>query len=73
MLTLHLCKFSFMPGYEVWTHHGESIYQTASIVEEEDYMRGDNRMDEMVDAIQSELKTTPEDPPTPEVNFFRHP
>jgi hypothetical protein len=26
MLTLHLCKFGFMPGYEVWTHHGEIVH-----------------------------------------------
>jgi hypothetical protein len=45
MLTLHLCKFSFMPGYEVWTHHGESVCQrTASMEEEEDDRRGDDRM-----------------------------
>jgi hypothetical protein len=26
-LTLHLCKFGFMLGYEVWTHNGESVHQ----------------------------------------------
>jgi hypothetical protein len=31
-LTLHLYKFGFMQGYEVWTHHGESVHQrTASV------------------------------------------
>jgi hypothetical protein len=25
-LTLHLCKFGFMPGYEVWMHHGEIVH-----------------------------------------------
>jgi hypothetical protein len=24
-LTLHLCKFGFMPDYEVRMHHGESV------------------------------------------------
>jgi hypothetical protein len=24
-LSLHLCKVGFMPGYEVWAHHDESI------------------------------------------------
>jgi hypothetical protein len=39
-LTLHLCKFGFMLGYEVWTHHGESVRQkTTSVAEEEDDMR----------------------------------
>jgi hypothetical protein len=67
MLTLHLCKVGFMLGYEVWMHHGESVHQTASVAVEEDYRRGDDRMDEMFDAIRSELETNPEDPPTSEV------
>jgi hypothetical protein len=27
ILTLHFCKFGFMPGYEVWMRHGESVHQ----------------------------------------------
>jgi hypothetical protein len=51
-LTLHLCLFGFMPGYEVWMHHDESVRQrTASVAEEEDDRSGDDRMDEMLDAI----------------------
>jgi hypothetical protein len=70
MLTLHLCKFGFMPGYEVWMHHGESVHQrTASSAEEEDWS-GDDRMDEMLDAIRPKLETNPEDAPTPEVQKF---
>jgi hypothetical protein len=63
-----------MPSYEVWMHHGESDRQnTASEAEEEDDRRGDNRMDEMLDAIRPELETNPKDPPTPEVHkFFGH-
>jgi hypothetical protein len=57
-----------MLGYEVWTHHSESVRQrNASMVEEEDDRRGDDRMDEMLDAIRPEFKTNSEDPPTPEV------
>jgi hypothetical protein len=33
-LSLHLYKVSFMPGYELWVHHSESVYQTTSVVEE---------------------------------------
>jgi hypothetical protein len=70
-LTLHICKFGFMPDYEVWTYHGESVHQkTASVTEEEDDRRGDNKMDEMLDAIWPELKINSEDPPTPEVQIF---
>jgi hypothetical protein len=68
MLTLHLCKFGFMPGYEVWTHHDEIVHQrTASTDEEEDDRSDDDRMDETLDAMRSELETNPEDPPTLEV------
>jgi hypothetical protein len=70
-LAMHLCKFGFMPGYDVWTHHGEPIHQrTASVAEDEDDRNGDDRMDEMPDAIQSELETNREDPPTSEVQKF---
>jgi hypothetical protein len=26
-LTKHLCRFVFMLGYEVWTHHSELVHQ----------------------------------------------
>jgi hypothetical protein len=57
-LTLHLYTFYFMPGYEVWTHHGESIRQrTASVAEEEEDRSGDDRMDEMFNAKRPKLET----------------
>jgi hypothetical protein len=37
------------------------------VAEEEDDRSGDDRMDGMLDAIQPELETNSEDPPTPEV------
>jgi hypothetical protein len=71
MLTMYLGKFGFMPGCDVWTHHSETIHQrTASVAEDEDDMSGDDRMDEMFDAIRLELKTNHEDPPTPAVQKF---
>jgi hypothetical protein len=63
---MHLCKFGFMSGYDVWMHHGETIHQrTASVAEDED-----DRMDEMLDAIRPEHETNREDPHTPEVQQF---
>jgi hypothetical protein len=66
-IAIHLCKNSFVPGYEVWTFHGES--GTRVIVEDEhDCDMGDiDRMDEMLEAIQAEVT---EDPPTMEVEAF---
>jgi hypothetical protein len=70
-LAMHLCKFGFMPDYDVWTHHGETIHQrTTFVVEDEDDKSGDDRMDEMLDAIRLELETNREDPCTPEVQKF---
>jgi hypothetical protein len=60
-----------MLGYDVWRHHCETIHQrTASMAEDEDDRSGDDKMDEMLDAIRSELETNREDPPTPEVQKF---
>jgi hypothetical protein len=68
---MHLCKFGFMPGYDVWMHHGETIHQrTTSVIEDEDDRSGDDRMDEMFDAIRSKLEINHEDPPTPKVQKF---
>jgi hypothetical protein len=66
-LTLHLCKFGFMPDYEVWMHHDEIVHQrTASVAEEDDDRNGDDKMDVMLNAIRPELETNPE----PEVQKF---
>jgi hypothetical protein len=68
---MHLYKFGCMPGYDVWTHHGETIHQrTTFVVEDDDDMSGDDMMDEMFDAIRPELETNHEDPPTLEVQKF---
>jgi hypothetical protein len=66
-IAIHLCKNGFVPGYEVWTFHGES--GTRVIVENEhDCDVGDvDRMDEMLEAIQAKVT---EDPPTVEVEAF---
>jgi hypothetical protein len=69
-LIVHPCKVGFIPDYEVWMHHGDPVRQTASVAKEEDDTRGDDRMDEMLNVIRSELKTSLEDPPTPEVQKF---
>jgi hypothetical protein len=65
---MHFCKFGFMLRYDVWTHHGETIYhRTASMAKDEEDRSGDDRMDEMLDAIRPEVEINREDPPTPEV------
>jgi hypothetical protein len=71
MLTMHLCKFGFMPDYDVSTQHGETNHQrTASVAEDEDDRSGDDRMDEMLVDIRPKLETNREDLLTPEVQKF---
>jgi hypothetical protein len=66
-IVIHLCKNDFVPGYEVWTFHGES--GTRVIAEDKHGCNVGNvyRMDEMLEAIQAEVT---EDPPTVEVEAF---
>jgi hypothetical protein len=66
MLSLHLCKVDFMPGYDVSVHHSELVCQTPSVGEDDD-STSDDRMDEMFDAIRPEFGTNPEDSLTSEV------
>jgi hypothetical protein len=52
----------------MWTHLTETIHQrTTSVIKDEDDRSGDDRMDEMLDAIRPEIEINREDPPTPEV------
>jgi hypothetical protein len=68
---MHICKFGYMSSNDVWIHHSETIHQkTTSVVEDEDDRSDDDKMDEMLYAIRSELETNREDPPTPEVQKF---
>jgi hypothetical protein len=66
-IAIHLCKNGFVPGYEVWTFHGES--DTRVVAEDEhDCDVGDvDMMDDVLEAIQAEVT---EDPPTVEVEAF---
>jgi hypothetical protein len=66
-IAIHLCKKSFVPGYEVWTFHSES--GTRVVAEDKyDCDVGDvDRMDEMLEAVQAEVT---EDPHTAEVEVF---
>jgi hypothetical protein len=65
-IAIHLCKNDFMLGYEVWKFHGES--DTRVIAEDEqDYDAGIDRMDEMLEAMHTEVT---EDPPIMVVETF---
>jgi hypothetical protein len=67
IITIHLCKNGFVPGYEVWTFHNESGIRVIAEDKHDCDMVDVDRMDEMVEAIQAEVT---EDPPTTEVEAF---
>lgn len=72
VLSQHLCKYGFMPNYEVWVHHGETLppanISEVPVNEYADY----DRMDEMLDDLREDIEfpRESEDPPTPEVKKF---
>jgi hypothetical protein len=66
MVALDLCRNGFVPHYEVWVFHDESVTQAIE-EEEEDYSTTVDKIDEMLEAIQQEFTN---DPPTMEVKAF---
>jgi hypothetical protein len=66
-IAIHLCKTGFVPGYAVWTFHGESGTRVITEDEHDCDVRDIDRMDEMLKAIEAEVT---EDPPTVEVEAF---
>jgi hypothetical protein len=68
-VSLGLCQFGFMPGYEVWEHHGE-VVPNRNVEEENNDWVGDDAMHEMLDSLRPELNLSSEDPATPEVSRF---
>jgi hypothetical protein len=68
MVSVHICRFGYMPGYEVLVHHGEEVSENEPVAE--DVVRDEDRMDEMLNAICPEFEAVFEDPPTPEVQKF---
>jgi hypothetical protein len=67
-VSIHICQFSYMPGYEVWAHHGEEVPENELVAE--DAVTDEDRMDKMLNAICPKFKVDFEDPPTPEVQKF---
>jgi hypothetical protein len=67
-VSIHICRFSYMLGYEVWVHHGEEVHENELVAE--DAVTDDDRMDEMLNAIYPEFEADFGDPPTPEFQKF---
>jgi hypothetical protein len=67
-ISIHICRFGYMPGYEVWMHHGKEELGNKLVAE--DAVTNENRMDEMLNAICPKFEVDFEDPPTLEVQKF---
>jgi hypothetical protein len=71
ILMNHLIKNGFVIDYKMWVFHSEK-YTIVAAEESTNDRAGVNRMNEMLEAIQTEFDMDTEDPPTPEVEeFFR--
>jgi hypothetical protein len=66
-IVIHLYKNGFVPGYEVWTFHGESGTRVMAEDEHGCNVGNIDRMDTMLESIQVDVN---EDPPTVEVEAF---
>jgi hypothetical protein len=70
IVSLDLCQFGFMLGYEVWEHHGVVVPNPNVEEEENNDWVGDDAMHEMLESLRPELNLSSEDPDTPEVSRF---
>jgi hypothetical protein len=67
-VSIHICRFGYMPGYEVWVHHSEEVPEYELVAEDD--VTDEDRMDEMLNAICLEFEADFEHPSTPEVQKF---
>jgi hypothetical protein len=42
-VSIHICRFGYMLGYEVWVHHGEEVPENESVAEDD--VTNEDRMD----------------------------
>jgi hypothetical protein len=66
--SIHICRFGYMTGYEVWVHHGEEVPENELVAE--DVVTDEDRKDEIVNIICPEFEADFEDPHTLEVQKF---
>jgi hypothetical protein len=59
-VSIHICRFGYMPGYAVWVHYGEEVPENEPVAE--DAVTDEDRMDEMFNAICPEFEANFEDP-----------
>jgi hypothetical protein len=67
-VSIHICRFGYMPVYEVWVHHGKEVPEYELVAEDD--MTDEDRMDEMLNSICLEFEADFEDPHTLEVQKF---
>jgi hypothetical protein len=48
-VSIHICRFSYMSGYEVCVHHGEEVLENEPVAK--DAVIDEDKMDEMLNAI----------------------
>jgi hypothetical protein len=59
-VSIQICRFGYMSGYEVWVHHGEEVPENEPVPEDD--VIDENRIDEILNAICPTFKADLEDP-----------
>jgi hypothetical protein len=60
IVSIHICRFGYMPGFEVWVHHGEEVPENKPVAEDD--VTDEDGMDEMLKTICPEFEADFEDP-----------
>ena len=67
-MSMHLCKRGFMPGYNIWTEHGEQPVSKPTLEHEYDNQTADG-LDEMLADFGDAIHSVDEEP-TADVKAF---
>jgi hypothetical protein len=68
IMSIHLCKRGFMPGYEIWTEHGENYFSSSMLEPSFDNADGlDEMLGDLGDAMHTE---SVEEEPTEDAKAF---
>ena len=60
-MSMHLCKRGFMPGYNIWTEHGEQFVSEPLLEHEHDNQTADG-LDEMLADFGDAMHSVEEEP-----------
>ena len=69
VMSMHLCKRGFMPGYNIWTEHGEQFVSEPLLEHEHDNQTADG-LDEMLADFGDAMHSVEEEPTADAKSFY---